>query len=240
MNKISLISGGAKCQYPMTSLNPTLTIGEQIAESLIIHKNLSKKNALDQAWQLLELVGIPSAKTRLNEYPFQLSGGMRQRVMIAIGIATEPKIIFADEPTTALDVTIQAQIMDLLERLRLELKSSIILITHDIGLVAGFAKNILVMYAGRIIEMSESEELFESPQHPYTKGLLGSLPNPSTQGQELLSIPGVVPTPEYFPKGCRFHPRCEYAKDICKVSPPPLAIVSPCHRVACWLFCDHE
>ena len=221
-------------QDPMTSLNPSLTIGEQIIESLIIHKNIQHHKALEMAGELLELVGIPSAKNRLNNYPHQLSGGMRQRVMVAIAVACKPKIVIADEPTTALDVTIQAQIIFLLENLRKDLGTSIILITHDLGLIAGFAKEVVVMYAGQVVEIACVEELFFNPQHPYTIGLLGSLPTPHRQGQKLLSIPGTVPNPNFFPKGCRFHPRCQYAANECKNSIPPWHHFGENHRVACW------
>ncbi|MGE5606352.1 MAG: ABC transporter ATP-binding protein [Bacteroidota bacterium] len=223
-------------QDPMTSLNPALTVGEQMVESLVVHKNISRSEAQERAIELLNLVGIPAAKNRFNEYPHQLSGGMRQRVMIAIAIACEPKVVIADEPTTALDVTIQAQIINLLDHLRTEFGTSIILITHDVGLIAGFTEQVIVMYAGMVVEKAEVEELFYNPQHPYTKGLLGSLPNPLRLGQELLSIPGIVPSPEHFPSGCRFHSRCKYAMENCAKIIPPWFQITPKHQVACWLL----
>jgi len=221
-------------QDPMTSLNPVLTIGKQVSEPLMLHLKMNKTEALERVVELLRLVGIPEAEKRLTQYPHQFSGGMRQRVMIAMALACNPQILIADEPTTALDVTIQAQIMDLVKRLREELGMSIIWITHDLGVVAGLADRVLVMYAGFIIEEAYVKELYAHPTHPYTLGLLNSLPRMDTGAhQRLADIPGLPPVLIEKPKGCPFAPRCSYVFDRCKEN-PPLLDVGVKHRAACW------
>ncbi len=209
-NKISMIF-----QEPMTSLNPVFTIGNQIEESLILHKGMNKKEARAQAIHLLELVGIPEAGKRVDEYPHQLSGGMRQRVMIAMALAGDPELLIADEPTTALDVTIQAQILDLLKSLQKELNMAIIIITHDLGVIAEMADEVAVMYAGDIVEKSKTMELFENPKHPYTIGLMNSIPDINEDIKRLRTLEGLVPSLYDMPKGCRFAPRCQYACEEC-------------------------
>ncbi len=221
-------------QDPMTSLNPVLNIGRQIAESVRLHTDLNKKQALDRAEELLTLVGIPDAKQRLKSYPHELSGGMRQRVMIAIALACSPKLIIADEPTTALDVTVQAQIIDIVRGLREEMNTALIWITHDLGVVAGIADRVLVMYGGRIVEDANVRDLYARPQHPYTQGLLQSLPRLDQKGQELLSIPGQPPSMKTEPTACSFAPRCPHAFDRCHTEVPVLDEVGSEHKVACW------
>ncbi len=216
-NDISIIF-----QEPMTSLNPVHTVGKQIAEVIMLHKNMNKKDALIEAEKMLELVGIPDASQRINEYPHQLSGGMRQRVMIAIALACEPKLLIADEPTTALDVTIQAQILDEMEKFKSKMNMSIILITHDLGVVAEMADRVVVMYAGQVVESNNIKDLFTKPKHPYTMGLLSSIPKLDEKTEWLNVIEGTVPDPLSMPKGCRFNPRCPYAKEKCKVEMPDL------------------
>jgi oligopeptide/dipeptide ABC transporter ATP-binding protein len=224
-------------QEPMTSLNPVYSIGDQIAESVRIHRDASSKQAKARALEMLELVGIPEASRRLNDYPHQLSGGMRQRVMIAMALACDPKLVIADEPTTALDVTIQAQILDLLADLRERLGMAILLITHDLGVVAEMCHDVVVMYAGRVVERGPVADVFTSPQHPYTEALLQSIPMLGmTQAEPLRVIRGMVPSPLDWPEGCRFRPRCDYAFDKC-VELPPLLPVPP-QESACWL-CEH-
>jgi oligopeptide transport system ATP-binding protein len=221
-------------QDPMTSLNPVLTIGKQVSEPLMLHLKMNKTEALERVVELLRLVGIPEAEKRLTQYPHQFSGGMRQRVMIAMALACNPQILIADEPTTALDVTIQAPIMDLVKRLREELGMSIIWITHDLGVVAGLAHRVIVMYAGFIIEEANVKELYAHPSHPYTQGLLHSLPRmDADQRQRLADIPGLPPVLVEKPKGCPFAPRCMYVFDRCKEN-PPLLEVGVKHRAACW------
>lgn len=223
-------------QDPMTSLNPVLTIGRQLEEPLILHLGMNKKQASDRAAELLEMVGIPNAKDRLKDYPHQYSGGMRQRVMIAMALSCSPQILIADEPTTALDVTIQAQITDLVKRLRDELGMTVIWITHDLGVVANLAKRVLVMYGGFIIEESPVKELYANPSHPYTIGLLGSLPRiDSDEHQRLYSIEGMPPVLYRKPEVCPFAPRCKWVMDRCWRENPMLTEVSPEHRVACWV-----
>lgn len=223
-------------QDPMTSLNPVLTIGRQLEEPLILHLGMNKKQASDRAAELLEMVGIPNAKDRLKDYPHQYSGGMRQRVMIAMALSCSPQILIADEPTTALDVTIQAQITDLVKRLRDELGMTVIWITHDLGVVANLAKRVLVMYGGFIIEESPVKELYANPSHPYTIGLLGSLPRiDSDEHQRLYSIEGMPPVLYRKPEVCPFAPRCKWVMDRCWKENPMLTEVSPEHRVACWV-----
>ena len=223
-------------QDPMTSLNPVLTIGKQLEEPLILHIGMTKTQARDRAAELLTMVGIPNAKDRLNDYPHQYSGGMRQRVMIAMALSCSPQILIADEPTTALDVTIQAQIMDLVKRLRDELGMAIVWITHDLGVVAGLAQRVLVMYGGFIIEESPVKELFAHPEHPYTIGLLGSLPRVDEKERtKLFSIEGQPPVLYQKPQACPFAPRCKWVIDKRWNENPPLLEVGPEHRAACWV-----
>ena len=221
-------------QEPMTALNPVFSIGDQISEPLMIHKKMTKKDALDYAVELLRKVGIPAPELRVNEYPHQLSGGMRQRAMIAMAVSCNPKLLIADEPTTALDVTIQAQILDLMKDLRKDYNSSVIMITHDLAVIAEFAEMVAVMYAGKIVEYSDVRTIFKHPSHPYTLGLMYSVPRLDVKMKKLYAIPGVVPNPLYFPKGCKYHTRCEFATDRCKVEEPPLVEIEPGHKVRCW------
>ena len=221
-------------QEPMTSLNPVHYVGDQIVEGIRCHENVSRKNAMDQAIGMLRMVGIPSPEHRFHDFPHQMSGGMRQRVMIAIALACSPKLLIADEPTTALDVTIQAQILDLMRDLRERTGTAIVLITHDLAVVAEFAQRVAVMYAGRIIELTDVERLFASPEHPYTVGLLGSIPRLYEEEDRLSAIDGTVPSPKDMPAGCRFHPRCPVADDVCRRRAPPLSRVAAGHQVACW------
>jgi oligopeptide/dipeptide ABC transporter ATP-binding protein len=223
-------------QEPMTALNPVFTIGNQIMESLIKHKKLTKKQAYVRAIELLKLVGFPRAEETMKEYPHQLSGGMRQRAMIAMAISCEPKLLIADEPTTALDVTIQAQILDLLQQMKKKFNMSILLITHDLGIVAEYADRVMVMYGGQIVENTTVDELFDNPLHPYTKGLLESLPSIEKDVDRLGSIKGVVPPAYNFPKGCRFSDRCPYAFDKCSESIPELFQLNNSHQVRCFLY----
>ncbi|HVZ32696.1 MAG TPA: ABC transporter ATP-binding protein, partial [Polyangiaceae bacterium] len=213
-------------QEPMSSLNPVYTLGSQIGEPLIVHRQVSSEQARREAIRLLELVGMPAPERRVDEYPHQLSGGMRQRAMIAMALACRPSLLIADEPTTALDVTVQAQILDLLRNLQRQLGMSILMITHDLGVVASLAQRAIVMYAGRVVEQAEVGELFENPRHPYTAGLFQSLPRPpETPGApigRLRPIEGSVPDALHFPSGCRFHPRCRYALPACAASVPVL------------------
>jgi len=223
-------------QDPMTSLNPVLTIGKQLEEPLVIHIGMSKKQAEDRSVELLEMVGIPNAKDRLKDYPHQYSGGMRQRVMIAMALSCSPQILIADEPTTALDVTIQAQITDLVKRLRDELGMAIIWITHDLGVVAGLAQRVIVMYGGCIIEEAEVKELYVSPTHPYTIGLLGSLPRVDEKDHSrLFSIEGAPPVLYRKPQACPFAPRCKWVMERCWKENPHLEPVAARHNVACWV-----
>ena len=223
-------------QDPMTSLNPVLTIGRQLTEPLILHLGMTKKQAETRAAELLGMVGIPNANERLGDYPHQYSGGMRQRVMIAMALSCNPQIVIADEPTTALDVTIQAQIIELVKRLRDELGMAIIWITHDLGVVAGLAKRVLVMYGGLIIEASEVKDLYANPQHPYTIALLSSLPRVDEKGrQKLASIEGLPPVLYQKPTACPFAPRCKFVIDRCWKENPPLLEVAAGHVTACWV-----
>ena len=223
-------------QDPMTSFNPVLTIGRQVAEPLEIHSAVSRQQAYDRAAEMLAMVGIPNAKDRLNDYPHQFSGGMRQRVMIAMSLICTPQILIADEPTTALDVTIQAQIVDLVKRLRDELGMAIIWITHDLGIIAGLADRVAVMYGGFIIEHAPVKELYTNPTHPYTMGLLGSLPRLDVTGrQRLTSIEGIPPVLLETPHFCPFAPRCKYAVDRCWNENPGDINVGPDHTAACWV-----
>lgn len=223
-------------QDPMTSLNPVMTIGKQMAEPLMLHMGLSREQARERSVELLEQVGIPRAKDRLKDYPHQYSGGMRQRVMIAMALSCNPQIVIADEPTTALDVTIQAQIVDLMIRLREEVGMSIVWITHDLGVVASIAHRVNVMYGGFIIEESPIRDLYANPCHPYTIGLLGSLPRIHQKGrQRLYSIEGMPPMLYQKPQRCPFSPRCRWVVDRCREENPPLVEVGGKHRVACWV-----
>jgi oligopeptide/dipeptide ABC transporter ATP-binding protein len=226
-------------QEPMTSLNPVLPVGAQVAEAALVHQKLSRTDARTRTIDLLRLVGIPDPETRVDDYPHQLSGGMRQRVMIAMALICHPQILIADEPTTALDVTIQAQILDLLGRLRRELNMAVLLITHDLGVVAGSADRVVVMYAGQVVETAPTRVLFATPQHPYTEGLLASIPRLDQPRERLRSIPGSVPPATAWPAGCRFHPRCPYAWDKCRTEEPPLLETgTPGHSARCWLVAE--
>jgi peptide/nickel transport system ATP-binding protein len=228
-------------QEPMTSLNPMLTIGRQLTEGLEFHLGLTPQAAAARAGELLRLVGIPVAERRLREYPHQLSGGMRQRVMIAMAIACDPKVIIADEPTTALDVSIQAQIIDLLADIRARLNTAILLITHDLGVVAEMADRVAVLYSGRVVEVAQAEELFDAPHHPYTQGLLDAVPRLDLLAQQdgprarLREIKGVVPSLRDRPAGCPFWPRCPLTKERCRQQVPPLAAAPDGRMVACWV-----
>jgi oligopeptide/dipeptide ABC transporter ATP-binding protein len=232
-NDISMIF-----QEPMTSLNPVLTIGRQIAETLTLHQGLTNRAALDRAVELLTLVRIPEAERRIRQYPHQLSGGMRQRVMIAMALSCNPKVLIADEPTTALDVTIQAQILNLMQELKEKLGTAVILITHDLGVVAETAQRVVVMYAGRKVEEASVEALFARPLHPYTRGLMASIPRLGAalddQRHRLAEIPGMVPSLRNEPQGCSFAPRCGFATARCHTAFPPLETAQPDHAVACW------
>jgi oligopeptide/dipeptide ABC transporter ATP-binding protein len=221
-------------QEPMTSLNPAFPVGDQVAEALLRHKKISKNEAQKSSVEMLRRVRIPSPERRAREYPHQLSGGMRQRVMIAMALACNPKLLIADEPTTALDVTIQAQILELMGLLRAELGTAIILITHDLGVIAELADDVIVMYAGRVVERCAAARLFSEPQHPYTVGLLGSIPRLHLQQERLSAIEGIVPDAAAFPEGCRFHPRCPFAVDQCRREGPVLKEVTANHFAACW------
>jgi peptide/nickel transport system ATP-binding protein len=221
-------------QEPMTSLNPAFTVGEQIAEVLLRHRAFSREEARTRTIDLLRQVHVPSPESRFDDYPHRLSGGMRQRVMIAMALACGPKLLIADEPTTALDVTIQAQILDLMRGLRKETGTAIILITHDLGVVAELADEVAVMYAGRIVERASVAKLFAEPQHPYTVGLLGSIPRLDLEQEQLPAIEGLVPNPLEQIAGCRFHPRCPFAIDRCRAEVPPLLSLGDGHVSACW------
>jgi len=222
-------------QEPMTSLNPVFTIGDQIAEVLKHHFQLDTSQANAEVLRLLQVVGIPAPEKRMVQYPHELSGGMKQRAMIAIAIACKPDLLIADEPTTALDVTIQAQILELLRSLQRDFGMAILLITHNLGVVAHFAEEVMVMYAGHLCEHAPVRDLFKNPRHPYTHALLASLPNPLNRHSMLASISGSVPSPLDFPSGCRFAGRCEHAQTACATQVPPVTQVSPRHKVACWL-----
>ena len=235
-NSISMIF-----QEPMTSLNPVLTIGEQIAEAIALHQGIGRQAAWQRAVEMLQMVQIPDPGRRAKEYPHKLSGGMRQRAMIAMALSCNPRLLLADEPTTALDVTIQAQIMSLLERLKAEFDTAIVLITHDLGVIGEMAGRVVVMYAGKVVEEAPVRELFKNPRHPYTQGLLGSMPvigRKAQTGRRLREIPGIVPSPLEAPQGCRFHPRCLKVMDTCRHKEPPTMFFGDHRRVSCWLHAD--
>lgn len=227
-------------QEPMTSLNPVFTIGDQLTEAIRIHRKISKKQAKDRATELLQLVGLPRPKALLENYPHQLSGGMRQRVMIAMAMACDPKVLIADEPTTALDVTIQKQILNLMKKLNRETGTAIVLITHDLGVVAQMCERVIVMYAGKIVEEGAVRDIFNHPSHPYTKGLLASVPDLRRQTSRLYSIPGNVPKPGSITEGCLFYPRCQEAMAICAQKRPGLVDLKNGHRVRCFLHGEVE
>jgi len=221
-------------QEPMTSLNPVHTVGRQIGEIVRAHFDWDAARVRARAIEMLDLVRIPSAASRLDDYPHHMSGGMRQRVMIAMALACDPTLLIADEPTTALDVTIQAQILDLLRDLQARTGTSVLIITHDLGVIAEIADRVVVMYAGKIVESAPVGMLFDDPQHPYTIGLLGSIPRLGEERRRLSTIEGAVPSPQAMPAGCRFHPRCPFADAQCRASPPPLVEIAPGHSAACW------
>lgn len=230
-NKISMIF-----QEPMTSLNPVFTIGNQISEAIILHQRLSRKAARKKSIEIIEKVGIPLPEQRYKEFPHQLSGGMRQRAMIAMALSCDPDLLIADEPTTALDVTIQAQVLELMNKLKSEHKAAIMFITHDLGVIAKMADDVAVMYLGRVVEFSTVREIFHNPQHPYTIGLMSSIPSMADSKEKKLNpIEGVVPDLVHMPPGCGFEPRCRKAMDVCKTKIPPLMEVGSGHTTACWL-----
>ncbi len=234
-NEISVIF-----QEPMTSLNPVFRVGHQISEALILHQNLNKHQARELTIELLGKVGIPDPEKRVDEYPHQMSGGMKQRVMIAMALACGPSLLIADEPTTALDVTIQAQILDLLSELQESEGMAILMITHDLGVIAESADHVAVMYAGKVVEYAPVTELFENPRHPYTVGLFRSLPRVGEEKEELEVIQGNVPNPLEFPTGCKFWPRCPHANDHCRAEEPILEQINDEHTVACWRISEIE
>ena len=224
-------------QEPMTSLNPVYTIGKQIMEAIILHQRLRKKEARKKAIEVLQAVGIPTPEQTIDEYPHKLSGGMRQRAMIAMALSCNPSLLIADEPTTALDVTIQAQVLDLMNNLRTEFKTAILFITHDLGVIANMADDVVIMYLGRIVEGAPVRDIFHNPKHPYTHGLMNSIPSlTSTRKERLTPIEGIVPDSFEVPPGCGFEPRCPHAMEICRNQIPQLKEVAPGHLAACWLF----
>ena len=221
-------------QEPMTSLNPVFTVGDQIDEAILLHQGVSKEEARTRAIEMLKLVGIPAAEQRYSEYPHQLSGGMRQRVMIAMALSCNPKLLIADEPTTALDVTVQAQILELMNKLQEDLGMGMMMITHDLGVIAEVCDRVAVMYAGKIVEYADVDSIFYSPRHPYTIGLLNSIPRLGERVDKLATIEGNVPPPTNWPKGCHFCTRCDWADDLCWNDEPQLVEVESGHQVACW------
>ncbi len=228
-NEISMIF-----QEPMTSLNPVFTVGYQISEAIMLHKKASKKEAMEQAIDMLRKVGIPLPEQRFHEYPHQLSGGMRQRVMIAMALSCNPELLIADEPTTALDVTIQAQILDLMEDLKEKFNMSVMMITHDLGVIAEVSDRVAVMYAGKVVEYTDVKTLFDNPRHPYTWGLLNSIPRLDKDVDKLLAIPGVVPDSSNYPAGCRYNTRCPLARERCFAGEPGLIEIEEGHTTRCW------
>ena len=228
-------------QEPMTSLNPVFTIGNQIMESIILHQKLGKKEARQKAIEMINLVGIPSPEKRMDEYPHHMSGGMRQRAMIAMALCCQPKLLIADEPTTALDVTIQAQILRLIRKIREERGMAVMMITHDLGVIAEVAEDVVVAYAGKAVEYADVKTIFRNPLHPYTRALYNSIPRLTDDRKKRLDvISGSVPNPLDFPPGCRFHPRCGYARDFCRVEEPALADAGDGHRVRCFMYHDDK
>lgn len=226
-------------QEPMTSLNPVFKIGRQISEVLILHRGMSKEEAYEESIRMLELVKIPNPERVVNDYPFALSGGMRQRVMIAMALACKPGLLIADEPTSNLDVTIQAQVLDLMNELKEKINTSIIFITHDLDVIAEMSDRVMVMYAGKVVEEASTNEILKNPRHPYTVGLINSKPNMAKEGTRLNVIPGNVPDLSNLPPGCSFHPRCDKAMDICKrVIPDEKLLYEGRHRISCWLYAD--
>ncbi|MEZ5864332.1 MAG: ABC transporter ATP-binding protein [Geminicoccaceae bacterium] len=221
-------------QEPMTSLNPAFTIGDQLIEAILCHQSVGRRAARKRALEMLEQVRIPAAAGRLDDYPHQLSGGMRQRVMIAMALVNDPGVLIADEPTTALDVTIQEQILTLIRELQAAQGTAVMLITHDLGVVAELGHDTLVMYAGKVVEAAPVATLFADPQHPYTIGLLGSVPRIDAEPEPLVTIPGSVPPPRAFGRGCRFAGRCPFALERCRAEEPPLDHLAPAHQGACW------
>ena len=234
-NHVSLVF-----QEPATALNPVLTIGDQVAEAVTTHENVSKQQAWARAVEMLTLVGIPDAAERARGYPHQLSGGMRQRVLLAMALVCHPELLIADEPTTALDVTIQAEILALIEDLQKRLGMAVLLITHNLGIVAESTKRVYVMYAGQVVEEAPTAELFEHPAHPYTEGLLAAVPRLDEPKERLAQIPGQVPPATAWPTGCRFHPRCPFAWDKCAAEAPPMLEAGLGHRARCWLVAEPE
>jgi len=228
-NRISMIF-----QEPISSLNPVFTIGDQIGEALRTHLNLSRKEEKGRVIELLKLVGIPAPESRMNNYPHEMSGGMSQRVMIAMALSCNPEVLIADEPTTALDVTVQAGILNLIDDLRVRLGMAVLLITHDLGIIAEVADEVYVMYAGKVVEQGFTADIFKEPRHPYTVGLLNSIPDLHENKEMLNAIPGVVPSPDNFPKGCRFQDRCPIVIDKCRTDEPPLDEIGNGHKAACW------
>jgi peptide/nickel transport system ATP-binding protein len=223
-------------QEPMTSLNPVFTVGNQVMEAIIEHRKVSKREALAQTVQLFRMVGIPSPERRVKDYPHNMSGGMRQRVMIAMALALQPDLLIADEPTTALDVTIQAQILELIKDLRVKVNTAVMLITHDIGVVAEMADNVVVMYTGKVVEHGTVMQVLKTPKHPYTVGLLNSIPSLGQKGTRLNVIPGTVPSPLNLPRGCPFAPRCPHVMAICREELPPLKTLDDGSAARCWLY----
>ncbi len=223
-------------QEPMTSLNPVYTIGNQIMEAITLHQHLRKKDARKKAIEMLHAVGIPLPEQRIDDYPHQLSGGMRQRAMIAMALSCNPSLLIADEPTTALDVTIQAQVLDLMNGLRKDFRTAIMFITHDLGVIADMADDVVVMYLGKIVEGSDVRSVYHNSKHPYTQGLMNSIPSLATKKERLVPIKGVVPDPFEVPPGCGFEPRCPHAMEVCKTQIPPLKEVASHHWAACWLY----
>ncbi len=223
-------------QDPMTSLNPVFTIGHQLSEVFMLHQNMTRENARKASIEALHMVNVAAPEKRINNYPYQLSGGMRQRVMIAMALACRPELLIADEPTTALDVTIQAQVLDLMNNLRDSTGAAIAFITHDLGVVSEMCERAVVLYCGEIVEEAMVEELFSQPKHPYTKGLLAALPKRGSRGRKLYVIPGTVPPAGQFPKGCVFAPRCIHALDRCHLEKPPVTIFNADHKAKCFLY----